>query len=81
MQINILETKFETSTISEGQLLLEPTKNMHAIEEWEVRLDKRNIPYALVECCKTTKHTSVFLGWSLATELLRESTIPVRLDD
>jgi len=50
MIINILETKFEATKIKEGQLLCDPTDDMHHIEAMEAQLDRSGGPYALVEC-------------------------------
>lgn len=77
MIINILETKFEATKITEGQLLLEPTDDMHHIEFMEAQLDRQGEVYALVECrskgrgrkSKDSKSETKFLGWSLAVPL------------
>lgn len=69
MVITVLETKFDIGVPKETMLSMEPTQDMHAIEEQEARLDKINMPYALVECRKITKKTDVFLGWALITQL------------
>jgi len=74
MLINILESKFEATKITEGQLLLESTDDMHTIEEFEDRLDRLGEVYALVEYrsvlvgakSKSTKDRSKFLGRSIA---------------
>ena len=74
MKLTVLETKFDLSDTvpSASMLALEPTTDMHAIEEWEARLDKQGILYALVECTERKHKKSnemVFLGWSLITPL------------
>lgn len=69
MIINIIETKFKLDKATEGMLLIEPTQDMHAIEELETHLDVIAMPYALVECRKFTKGHDRFLGYSLVTQL------------
>lgn len=69
MLINIIETNFELNKATESMLVLPPTPDMHEIETWEDHFDTIQMPYALVECRKVTKHTDVFLGYSLITQL------------
>jgi hypothetical protein len=74
MTINIIETKFDIEKVTENMLMFDPTEDMHAIEDWENRLDEIAMPYALVECRKVTNKKDEFLGYSLVTQLVLTRT-------
>lgn len=69
MVITVLETMFEVGDLKKTMLAMQPTQDMHEIEERESYFDKIQMPYALVECRTITRDKNVFLGWSLITQL------------
>lgn len=76
MIVTVLESNFNLDyTPKESMLAMEPTQDMHAIEEMEAHYDKIKMPYALVECRMPAKRLvkdvrkEKFLGWSLITQL------------
>ncbi len=65
MKITLLETNFKIKgKLVEGRLSMDPTRDMHYIEEMELHYDSIKMPYALVEC----RSKSSFLGWALITK-------------
>jgi len=52
---------------AEKNLLFDPIKDMHHVEEFENMLVKLGISHFVVECRKITRRGDVFLGWSICT--------------
>ena len=56
------------ATVTDKNLVIDPTYDMDVIEYWEDKFIKRNIGYAIVECRKVTKKKNEFLGWSIVAD-------------